>query len=105
MNAESFGRMPRGSYLINASRGGIVVEPDLIEALRSGHLAGMALDVFAQEPLSDESPLRAMDSVLLSPHVAGFTLESEARLLEMTSANLVRVLDGQPPLNVVNDFR
>jgi phosphoglycerate dehydrogenase-like enzyme len=102
INAESLALMPRGSYLVNASRGPIIVESDVVEALRSGQLAGAALDVFAHEPLADDSPLRAMDNVLLSPHVAGFTSDSEARLLEITSANLVRVLDGQTPFNVVN---
>ena len=102
INAKSLALMPRGSYLVNASRGPIIVESDVVESLRSGHLAGAALDVFAHEPLADDSPLREMDNVLLSPHVAGFTSDSEARLLEITSANMVRVLDGQPPFNVVN---
>ena len=105
VNAETLALMPAGSYLVNASRGPIVVEADLIEALRSGHLAGAALDVYQLEPLANDSSLRSMDNVLLSPHVAGFTRESESRLLEVTAANLIRVLDGEPPSNVVNGVR
>lgn len=102
VNAKALALMPNGSYLVNASRGPIVVQADLIAALKSGQLAGAALDVYEEEPLPDDSPLRSMDTVVLSPHVAGFTVEAEARLLDITAANVARVLDGEPPINVVN---
>jgi D-3-phosphoglycerate dehydrogenase / 2-oxoglutarate reductase len=102
MNFERISLMPRGSWLVNASRGPVVVERDLIRALESGHLAGAALDVFEHEPLADDSPLRKMDNVYLSPHIAGLSVEAEQRLIEMTAANLLRVLRGERPLNVVN---
>jgi len=102
MDRDRISLMPRGSWLVNASRGPVIVEADLVEALQSGHLAGAALDVFDSEPLADDSPLRTMENVFLSPHVAGLSVEAEHRLLEMTAANLVRVLNGEPPLNVVN---
>lgn len=102
MNRDRIALMPRGSWLINAARGSVVVESDLIDALRSGHLAGAALDVFRSEPLADESPLRDMENVFLSPHVAGLSVEGEQRLIDATGANLRRVLNGEKPINVVN---
>jgi D-3-phosphoglycerate dehydrogenase len=102
INRERLSLMPRGSWLVNASRGPVIVEADLVEALRSGHLAGAALDVFEQEPLADDSPLRQMDNVVLSPHLAGLSVEAEQRLLQITAANLRRVINGEKPIDVVN---
>jgi len=102
IGAEALSRMKKGSYLINAARGPIVDETALVEALRSGHLAGAGLDVFEVEPLPSDSPLRSLDNVVLAPHRAGATLDADARLIEVVGENLMRVLDGQPPVNVVN---
>jgi D-3-phosphoglycerate dehydrogenase len=102
IDARALAKMKRGSYLINACRGAVVDEPALIEALRSGHLAGAGLDVFENEPLPLDSPLRSMDNVFLSPHSGGATFEAEARVLEVIGDNLRRALDGEPLLNVVN---
>jgi phosphoglycerate dehydrogenase-like enzyme len=96
------GRMKPGAILVNASRGPVVDEAALVRALDSGHLGGAGLDVFEVEPLAAESPLRAFENVLLSPHAAAWTDEAEARLLDVCGANLRRVLDGQEPFNVVN---
>jgi D-3-phosphoglycerate dehydrogenase len=95
-------RMKTGALLVNASRGPVVEEAALIAALQEGRLAGAALDVFEVEPLPPDSPLRRMDNVFLSPHVAGMSEEAEARLLETCAANMRRVLDGLDPVNVVN---
>jgi D-3-phosphoglycerate dehydrogenase / 2-oxoglutarate reductase len=102
LGKREIARMKQGSYVVNAARGAIVEETALIAALRAGHLAGAALDVFEVEPLPLESPLRSIDNVILAPHRGGATLEADARLLEVVGDNLLRVLDGQPPLNVVN---
>jgi D-3-phosphoglycerate dehydrogenase len=102
IGTRALAKMKEGSYLVNAARGPIVDEGALIDALRSGHLGGAALDVFEIEPLSPDSPLRALDNVVLSPHIGGATREAETRLDELVSANLVRVLDGLPPISVVN---
>ena len=96
------GRMRPGTILINASRGPVVDEAALVRALDSGHLGGAGLDVFEVEPLAGDSPLRAFENVLLSPHAAAWTDEAEARLLDVCGANLRRALDGQEPFNVVN---
>ncbi len=105
IEAEALSRMPKGAYLINASRGPVVDEKALVAALESGHLGGAGLDVFEIEPAPTNNPLRRMENVFLSPHVGGATLESEARVLEVVRDNLVRVLDGEEPSNVVNGVR
>lgn len=68
INEEALQILKPGAYLINTARGPIVAEEDLIAALQSGHLAGAALDVFEDEPLPEDSPLRSMDNVFLAPH-------------------------------------
>jgi D-3-phosphoglycerate dehydrogenase len=105
IDVEALARMPKGAYLINASRGPVVDEKALVAALESGHLGGAGLDVFEQEPTPADNPLRRMENVFLSPHVGGATLEAEARVLEMVRDNLTRVLDGEEPSNVVNGVR
>jgi phosphoglycerate dehydrogenase-like enzyme len=102
IDAPALAKMKPGSFLVNAARGPIVDERALIEALETRHLAGAALDVFETEPLPPDSPLRALENVILAPHVGGATIEAEARLDEMVGENLLRVLDGLPPFNVVN---
>ncbi len=102
IDAGALAKMKRGSYLVNAARGPIVDEAALIEALRSGHLSGAGLDVFEAEPLPRDSPLRSMENVVLAPHAGGATREADARLIEVVGDNLLRVLDGLPPINVVN---
>ena len=74
ISAEKINLMKQGSVLINTSRGDIVEEPALINALKSNHLAGAGLDVFASEPLPADSPLRSMNNVVLTPHI-GWTVE------------------------------
>ena len=70
LDARSFALMPRGAYLINIARGGHVVEPDLIAAVRSGHLAGAALDVQCNEPMPADDPLWGVDGITITPHIA-----------------------------------
>ena len=102
IDGDRLARMRKGSFLINASRGAVVDEKALVAALQSGHLGGAALDVFEIEPLPRDSPLRALDNVILAPHRGGATVEADARLLEVVGDNLLRVLDGRPPRHVVN---
>lgn len=102
IDAGALAKMKRGAYLVNAARGPIVDELALIEALMSGQLAGAGLDVFEAEPLAQDSPLRSMENVVLAPHAGGATREADARLIEVVGENLLRVLDGLPPVNVVN---
>ncbi|MGQ9586705.1 MAG: D-2-hydroxyacid dehydrogenase [Anaerolineae bacterium] len=95
------------AYFINIARGQLVDEPALVRALREGWIAGAALDVFAQEPLSPDSPLWDMDPcrVILSPHVAGFSLQYNDRASDLFAENLRRYLAGEPLLNLVDRNR
>jgi len=77
IRAETIATMPRGSYLINTARGELVNQADLVAALRSGHLAGAVLDVVDPEPLPEQHPLRGVDNLWITPHVAGLTAEAQ----------------------------
>lgn len=94
--------LPRGAYFINTARGAVVDEPALVEALRSGHLSGAALDVFAEEPLPASSPLWEMPNVMVSPHSASTSDRENARITELFCDNLLRFLRGEPLRNVLN---
>ena len=90
-------RMKEGSYLINNARGGIISEEALIRHLQSGHLAGVALDVFTKEPLPEGHPFLAMENVILTPHTAALTKESKARMSLMAAMGIDDVLQGREP--------
>jgi phosphoglycerate dehydrogenase-like enzyme len=102
LDADRLARLKPGALLVNGARGEVVDEPALVAALASGQVGGAALDVFAVEPLPADSPLRSAPKVLLSPHMAGSTVQAAGRILQQSTANLVRVLDGQPAVDVVN---
>jgi D-3-phosphoglycerate dehydrogenase len=104
-DASLLDRVRPGAILVNASRGKVVDEAALLAALASGRLAAAALDVFEEEPPVNNSPLRALDNVLLSPHVAGLSVQAEVRLKEIVGANVGRALRGEDPVNVVNGVR
>jgi phosphoglycerate dehydrogenase-like enzyme len=93
--------MPSGSVLINIARGALVDEDALVAALRSGHLAGAGLDVFAEEPLPPESPLWEMPNVVVSPHSASTSDRENGRLTELFCENLRRFLAGERLINVL----
>ena len=99
IDARAIASMQAGSWIVNTARGGLVDEAALVEALRSGHLAGAGLDVFAVEPLARDSPLLALDNVVLSPHIAGTTVDTWARRLALAWSNVQRVESGLPPLS------
>ena len=93
IDRAAFARMKPGTILVNTARGGLVDEAALVEALKSGHVAAAGLDVFAVEPLSAQSPLLALDSVVLMPHVAWLTPETLERSLEVAADNMRRLRD------------
>jgi D-3-phosphoglycerate dehydrogenase len=100
IGAPEFAAMKPGAILINVSRGAIVDETAMLQALRDGRLGGAGLDVFSQEPLAPAghplSELFAMDNVILTPHLAFFTREAMQRLEEETLARCDELLAGEP---------
>jgi D-3-phosphoglycerate dehydrogenase len=100
VNAELLARMRPGALLINVGRGSAVDEAALVAALRSGHLGGAALDVREQEP-PHPGELETMDNVILTPHVAGITGQSQDRILRVLADGICAVFDGRSPSSAV----
>jgi glycerate dehydrogenase len=101
VNRERLRTVRPGAFLINTSRGGLVVEEDLAEALNEGRLAGAAVDVVSREPIRLDNPLLTACNCLVTPHIAWATREARRRLLDATVANVANFLAGRPT-NVVN---
>ena len=98
-NAARFAAMPHGSHVVNAARGSVVVEADLIAALQSGRIAGAYLDVFEHEPLDAASPLWDLPNVIVSPHTASHSLGQPEAVFDIFLDNLARFRGGQPLRN------
>lgn len=94
-------RLPASCIFVNVGRGGVVDEPALIDALRERRIAGAVLDVFATEPLPEDSPLWTLPNVLVTPHAAALSARENERIVELFTDNLRRYLDGRPLRNVV----
>ncbi|HEX4204341.1 MAG TPA: hydroxyacid dehydrogenase [Ktedonobacteraceae bacterium] len=103
MNAERLSQMPTGSYLINVSRGALVDQSALLDALRSGHLAGAGLDVFDPEPPLADDPLFALPNTICTPHIGSYTIAGLIRMQVMACEQVVSVLRGEYPASLVND--
>ena len=102
INKNSLGKMKKGAFLINTARGPVVDEHDLVDAIRSGHLAGVGLDVFDNEP--DINPeLVGMENVVLTPHIASATKEAREKMSEQAVNAILDALDGKKPENLVNE--
>jgi glyoxylate reductase len=99
-NAEKFGQMKRTAFLINTSRGPVVDEASLAAALESGKIAGAALDVFEKEPTIHPGLRRA--NVVLAPHIASASLETRTKMACMAAENVVALLQGRRPANILN---
>jgi phosphoglycerate dehydrogenase-like enzyme len=102
IDAAALERMRPGARLINVGRGPLVVEDDLVGALRAGRIAGAALDVFETEPLPPGSPLWDLPNVIVSPHMSGDVVGWKAELVALFADNLERRIAGRPLLNVVD---
>lgn len=94
--------MKETSYLVNTSRGPIIDEGALYTALKDGVIAGAAMDVFEQEPIGPDSPLLGLDNVVLTPHIASASVETRTKMAVVAARNLVSVLNGEDPPNLVN---
>ena len=100
VNASMLARMRPGVLFVNVGRGAVVDEEALAGALESGHIGGAALDVREQEP-PRRGRLELLDNVILTPHVAGITEQSQERILQVVAADISAVLDGRPPVAAV----
>ncbi|HTP35507.1 MAG TPA: D-2-hydroxyacid dehydrogenase, partial [Candidatus Acidoferrales bacterium] len=96
INARTLSWMKPGSFLINTSRGPLVVDQDLADALNAGHLAGAGLDVLSVEPPVDTNPLLSARNCLVTPHMAWATHEARSRLMELVVHNVSAFLGGRP---------
>lgn len=102
MSRQRLASMKEGAILVNVSRGAVLDEAALVDALRAGRLLGAALDVFATQPLSPDHPLFTFDNVLITPHMAGITEESMIRMGTGAANEALRVLAGHLPVNLRN---
>lgn len=102
ISSDAIGRMKRGSYFINISRGKVVDEEALIESLRAGRLAGAGLDVTYEEPCPEDNPLWELPNVLLTSHSAGSSQLGGRRSIQFFVENLNRYVNGEPLKNIVD---
>jgi phosphoglycerate dehydrogenase-like enzyme len=103
LDARAFAAMPRGAYVINVARGQHIVEPDLIAAVRSGHLSGAALDVQRREPLPADDPLWSVPGITITPHIAA--QPSTETVADQFVASVRALQRGEPMLNEVDRAR
>jgi phosphoglycerate dehydrogenase-like enzyme len=102
ISREVISAIKPGAFFYNVGRGPSVDEDALIERLAIGSLAGAGLDVFATEPLSDDSPLWSMDNVIVTPHMAGYTWDYADELCAVFTANLAAHVASEPPPNMID---
>lgn len=94
--------MKRTAFLINTSRGSVIDEKKLYNALKDRRIAGAALDVFEKEPIDPANPLLGLDNVVVTPHIASASVETRKNMAILAATNLVAVLKGEEPPNLVN---
>jgi D-3-phosphoglycerate dehydrogenase / 2-oxoglutarate reductase len=102
MYARMLSLMPRGSFLINVARGALIDEAALLDALRSGHLAGAALDVYDPEPPMTNHPLFTLPNTICTPHIGSHTASSVLRMQVMACEQIASAIRGERPTNLVN---
>jgi phosphoglycerate dehydrogenase-like enzyme len=105
ISRDELALMKKTAYLINVTRGGIIDEPALIEALQTGQIAGAGLDVCEQEPLPPDNPLWEAPNLIITPHRAGASQHRPRKVFEFFLQNLERYLKGETPLNIVDKKR
>jgi D-3-phosphoglycerate dehydrogenase len=103
-NKDLLAKMKKGSWLINTARGGLVVEKDIAESCKSGHLGGYATDVLDKEPQPTDHPFREIDNIIVTPHVGSRTFESVERQAMRAVSNLINFLKGEKDYIQANKF-
>jgi glycerate dehydrogenase len=101
INADSLKRMKRSAFLLNTSRGPVVVEHDLADALNNGIIAGAGIDVLSTEPPARDNPLFKAKNCIITPHIAWATKEARIRLMDIAVNNVAAYIEGKP-INVVS---
>ena len=102
MNAATFAKMKKGAFFINVTRGGLVDENALADALKAGHLAGAGIDVTVREPLEPDSALRSSPNIIITPHMAWYSVQAESNLKTRCAEEAVRGVRGEKPHCPVN---
>jgi phosphoglycerate dehydrogenase-like enzyme len=102
IGARELALLPRGAYLVNVGRGPVVCQDALVAAVESGHLSGAALDVFAEEPPASSSPLWSLPGVVMTPHCADSTEQTDERCLALLLEQIRLFSTGRTPLNAVD---
>lgn len=105
IGARELALMKRSAVLVNTARSGLVDEAALIDALQSRTIMGAAIDVFDHEPLAADHPLLKLDNVTVTPHLAGSTIDAFRNSPRLTADHLIRLLDGQERVPIVNGIR
>jgi lactate dehydrogenase-like 2-hydroxyacid dehydrogenase len=105
VGSAELARMKATAVLVNTSRGGVIDERALIQCLRERRIAGAALDVFEQEPLLPDHPLRTLDNVILLPHVGSATERTRSAMRELALANAVTAAQGERPSTTINSWQ
>ncbi|MEM2876313.1 MAG: NAD(P)-dependent oxidoreductase, partial [Candidatus Bathyarchaeia archaeon] len=101
-NEEAFKSMKKTAYLINTSRGPVIDERALYKALTEGWIKGAGLDVHEEEPTPRDNPLLKLENIVVAPHLASASVETRVKMAVMAAENLVSVLKGKVPPNLVN---
>ncbi|MFQ6123712.1 MAG: glyoxylate reductase [Candidatus Heimdallarchaeota archaeon] len=99
---NEFNLMKKTAYLINTSRGPVIDEDALFRVLSKSKIAGAGLDVFVEEPISENNPLLTLENVTLSPHIASASIETRTEMAEMAVTNMIAFFEGRTPPNLVN---
>jgi len=103
IGAREFSLMKKSGIFINGSRGGTIVEKDLIAALQQGEIAAAGLDVFEKEPVDPDNPLLDMPNVVTLPHIGSSTYATELKMSQLACKNMLAGLNGEKPPNLIND--
>ncbi|MDP3386591.1 MAG: NAD(P)-dependent oxidoreductase, partial [Eubacteriales bacterium] len=101
INKTSIDKMKKSAIIINTSRGPLIVEQELADALNAGKIYGAAVDVVSQEPIEEDNPLLSANRCIITPHISWAPKESRERLMKAAVENLIQYLEGNP-VNVVN---